>query len=672
MTLMNFGDRWRLTIAVVIAWLAAGCGGCPAGTTPCEGRCIDVESDSQNCGACGALCYVGTCQSGVCGCPEGTRECDGECVGLDDVRHCGACGNACLPGAVCVDGACACPDGTQTCPDRCARLAEDPESCGACGAACAPGQSCEGGVCQCPDPTQEGCATGCADLSADHDHCGACDVRCPAEAVCRAGACECPGGLAACGDACVSLATDPSHCGACDAACPSPRACVGGDCRCPGADTFCAGACVDLDADVTNCGACGSRCSGGASCIAGRCAPSYRWHDTAASGGSMISSPEWDGRVAVSPDGAVVLAYSSPFGSVWLVRYAPDGALSWSRELVTYAVRVGDVAAAADGSVVLTASFESSWRSPGRATHVGVSGSDVAIVSFDAAGLVQWERFVETDGADYAGGVAIAPGRVVVSGSVGGAFDYGGGSIDADFFRDAFVLELDEASGTYVDAHVYGDRGSEEPVFVTIAPDGDVVLAGYSGAGVDFGGGPTSTVRGGFVARLSPTYAHRWSRAVRADTLHGVAVDASGDVYVSGGIDRSVDFGDGVSLDAGGTFVLAMDGATGSSRWAARVAGGYVDLGRGPVAAATGTLWVGGTNTAGSMGSFDAVLAAYDADGNERYRRMYGSTASDVATGIATAGETLAFAGRFHDSASFGGRTETSTDFDVFLLVFDL
>ena len=60
-------------------WIAAllvsslGCGGtsaapidCKAGQTACGGKCVDVSSDAQNCGACGRDCLGGACQANVC------------------------------------------------------------------------------------------------------------------------------------------------------------------------------------------------------------------------------------------------------------------------------------------------------------------------------------------------------------------------------------------------------------------------------------------------------------------------------------------------------------------------------------------------------------------------------------------------------------------------------
>ena len=114
----------------VCAWLAAEAGSgtvllnCVAvGLSPCGDLCIDLQSDRANCGTCGNVCAAAeNCLSGVCGgianqqpdvlvsCAAlGLADCgDGVCVDLNtDHNNCGACGNACYPGL--------CNNGNGTC-----------------------------------------------------------------------------------------------------------------------------------------------------------------------------------------------------------------------------------------------------------------------------------------------------------------------------------------------------------------------------------------------------------------------------------------------------------------------------------------------------------------------------------------------------------------------------
>ncbi|MEZ4406092.1 MAG: hypothetical protein R3A52_06425 [Polyangiales bacterium] len=125
---------------------------CTSQQLACGGRCVDPQTDGQNCGACGnacgamQACVMGSCQAQ---CPSPQTACNGACVNLQtDAQNCGACGRACGAGQVCSLGRCdvACAPTLTTCmsaaqtdggtPSYCADTMTDRENCGACGNAC--------------------------------------------------------------------------------------------------------------------------------------------------------------------------------------------------------------------------------------------------------------------------------------------------------------------------------------------------------------------------------------------------------------------------------------------------------------------------------------------------------------------------------------------------------
>lgn len=158
---------------------------CPAGWQRCtvrkgrkkKGRCVDVQSDPANCGACRHACGAGqTCAGGVCagnvapcaGCLAGSV-----CAAGTTISQCGAGGAACqvcagddcnepacdhgvcgttpLPGESCNDGAGTCDASGRCQPQVCIGktssspcFPEDASTCNAGGSTCRCGVSIEG------------------------------------------------------------------------------------------------------------------------------------------------------------------------------------------------------------------------------------------------------------------------------------------------------------------------------------------------------------------------------------------------------------------------------------------------------------------------------------------------------------------------------------------------
>lgn len=226
---------------------------CAAGQACCSGVCLDIQSSSAHCGACGTVC------------PSGQACCAGACTPTgSDPSHCGACNTVCDY-----------PNGTPVCT----------------AGACASG-TCDPGFGDCDGDLSDGCET---ELSSSAAHCGACNRACAsgpgATAACIMGACtlQCSVGRGNCdgnaANGCETELNSPTHCGACGQNCPtaanSTAVCLSGLCgtTCnPGfadCDGNPANGCeIDTRSNATNCGACGTNCSrpsANTACVSGAC-----------------------------------------------------------------------------------------------------------------------------------------------------------------------------------------------------------------------------------------------------------------------------------------------------------------------------------------------------------------------------------------------------------------
>jgi hypothetical protein len=144
-----------------------------------------------------------------------------------DRNNCGACGNSCAWDSECVAGECICPGTATACGDICVELNDNPKNCGACGNVCGADQWCDGGACTgvCDGTICDGW---CTNLMTSEGACGACGVQCGPNETCNGGVCECDGAI--CGATCVDLDSSPTDCGSCGNACGDDECCTAGAC----------------------------------------------------------------------------------------------------------------------------------------------------------------------------------------------------------------------------------------------------------------------------------------------------------------------------------------------------------------------------------------------------------------------------------------------------------
>lgn len=307
------GDCSNGKCALTCAGNTANCDGNPSNA--CE---TNLNTDVDHCGDCSTACSLpfasSKCMGGACqvdSCVAPYDDCNGkpedgcEVNIKTDVDNCGACGASPCPTlngtARCVDAKCAITCDTNF--DDCDGLAgngcekdvsRDINNCGGCGNTCtaSPGKTawCRNGQCgettcapgrgDCngnpdDDPANNGCET---DLKTDVDSCGTCGTICVVsggQAQCTAGQCSiksCSAGLDDCSggydDGCeTKTTTDLMNCGACGKTCTTANgtsACVSGACQvkaCAGSYADCNGSntdgCeTDTKTSQTHCGAC--------------------------------------------------------------------------------------------------------------------------------------------------------------------------------------------------------------------------------------------------------------------------------------------------------------------------------------------------------------------------------------------------------------------------------
>jgi hypothetical protein len=192
-------------------------------------------------------------------------------------------------------------------------------------------------------------------------------------------------------------------------------------------------------------------------------------------------------------------------------------------------------------------------------------------------------------------------GNVWVSGFwEGDAIDLGGGAMRPAGVHDLFLGKFDR-DGTLRWAKRYGDAEDQVSLALQAHPRGGVVATGWFRGAVDFGAGALRSYpdKATFVARLDtdgkPLWSKRFGRISDYATT-SAALDASGDVLVSGGSDKTLDFGGGASAKRNdlGPVLVAFDEA-GKRLSARRFGDGMDNLDTAVRVDATGDVVLAGT-----------------------------------------------------------------------------
>jgi hypothetical protein len=188
------------------------------------------------------------------------------------------------------------------------------------------------------------------------------------------------------------------------------------------------------------------------------------------------------------------------------------------------------------------------------------------------------------DSAKPVGIVVDGAGGSVVLGTLNGSVNFGGGSLTSAGNGDVYLVKY-SASGGHLWSRRFGGTQNELPKGIAVDAAGNVVITGYFRGSADFGGGALvgAASATGFLAKYSPSGGHLWSRRISTGTVidegTAVGIDGAGDVIVAGGFYGTVNFGGGALTSAGlEDIVLLKYNSAGGFLWSKRVGGASDEL----------------------------------------------------------------------------------------------
>ena len=150
-------------------------------------------------------------------------------------------------------------------------------------------------------------------------------------------------------------------------------------------------------------------------------------------------------------------------------------------------------------------------------------------------------------------------------------------------FVFAFSIPSNAATLTHLWSQRFGDTAADVGHAVAVDASGNVFITGSFRGTDDFGGGPLVSAGEAdvFLAKYDANGVHQWSKRFGSsldDVGWALTVDGSGHVVITGYFNSTVDFGGGplVSAGWGDSFVVKFD-TNGFHVWSERFGGSNVD-----------------------------------------------------------------------------------------------
>jgi hypothetical protein len=288
---------------------------------------------------------------------------------------------------------------------------------------------------------------------------------------------------------------------------------------------------------------------------------------------------------------------------------------------------------------------------------------DAFLTKFDTSGNPVWSQQIGTTGSDYSQSVTVdASGNVYISGYTMG--DIGGTNSG---LHDAFLTKFD-ASGSVVWSQQIGTAGNDTSQSVAVDTSGNVYITGNTYGDLARANSGSSDA---FLTKFDTSGNELWSRQIGTTTGDGstsAAIDASGNVYISG-----YTSGDVGGINSGDTdaFLTKFD-TSGNELWSQQIGSADSDGSSAVAVDAAGNVyitgWTEGDLHGDNAGDCDGFLSKFDVSGNELWRQQFGTSVRDSSESIAIDAFGSVFVSGY-TKGDIGG--PNAGDYDAFLTKFD-
>jgi hypothetical protein len=273
---------------------------------------------------------------------------------------------------------------------------------------------------------------------------------------------------------------------------------------------------------------------------------------------------------------------------------------------------------------VYVTGYDTSGLIYGKGSIADEGGIGMFLLKYNNAGVAQWGVGPTGAGDDYGRSVAVDSfGNIYVTGYDTSGLNFGGGITVADEVGTGVFVVKYNSTGVVQWATEPTGAGDDQGRDIALDPSGNVYVTGYHTSGLDFGGGITVADEGGtgiFVVKYNSAGVAQWATGPTGagnDYGYGIAVDSSSNVYVTGSDVSGLTFGGGMSVadEAGDGLYLVKYNSVGVVQFATGPTGAGNEHGQSVVVDPSGNIYVDGYHTLGMNFGGGITIADEGGDG---------------------------------------------------------
>ena len=315
--------------------------------------------------------------------------------------------------------------------------------------------------------------------------------------------------------------------------------------------------------------------------------------------GNVYVTGYFQNNVDFDPDGGSYPLIAQGIKDMFVLKLTNEGTFLWAKDIGGTKTTIGkSIFTDADGNIALTGYFKgiTNFNPDGSGfylTSVGFS-NDAFVLRLNPDGGFIWAFPIAGPGFDEGWSIQMdGAGNVYAVGSFEQGIVFDSDPMISEGGKDIYLIKLDK-EGHYVYSKSIGSDIDDVCKALALDASGNLYLSGYFQQNADFdpGAGEYYLSSKGdydvFILKLDSEGAFVYAKSMggtEPEEAKGIAVDAAGNVYATGGFNGTADFNPGMSeyfLEAPGEseniFIVKLD-AVGNFSWASSIGSTGIDVG---------------------------------------------------------------------------------------------